>query len=186
MVTSPGCSRTVQRGPVTESGIDVRMTPGRRRRPSSSEPVPATVTCTGGGGASRRRSAGTATSSATANSSVWTRSVCTRTYNSRASASAASLMGQLSRTRRPSLPRIEQAAHQDGVHGIIPLDRADHLLDDDAFAVDQEALGDAGGLIETLHVRGLVVEDVERQAQLLHERLDDLGPILVDAHGDDV
>src|SRR2546425_8107665 len=36
------------------------------------------------------------------------------------------------------------------VHGPVPLDRADHLLDDHAVAVDHEALRDAGRLVEPL------------------------------------
>src|SRR3989449_7462375 len=34
-------------------------------------------------------------------------------------------------------------------HGTVPLRGADHLLDDDAVAIDQEALGHAGGLIRS-------------------------------------
>src|SRR5213080_3835736 len=97
---------------------------------------------------------------------------------------AASLIGQLRTNSCPRLARtvIDQPPDQGFVHGTVPLRGADHFLDDDAVAIDQEALGHAGGLIRRLDGCRLVVQDVEAQPQRPRERHDHGIVLLVDAH----
>src|SRR3989442_171597 len=108
----------------------------------------------------------------------------TATYSMIAKNRAASLIGQLRTNSCPRLARtvIDQPSDQGFVHGTVPLRGADHLLDDDAVAIDQEALGHAGGLIRLLDGCRLVVQDVEAQPQRPRERHDHGIVLLVDAH----
>src|SRR5688572_2982370 len=62
-----------------------------------------------------------------------------------------------------------------------PVVGADHPLDQLAPAVEQEALGHTGGLIEPLDRAAPVVQDVEAEVQLAGEGGDVLGAALVDA-----
>src|SRR6266571_3723233 len=87
--------------------------------------------------------------------------------------------------RRVRLPLIEEPPDQGFVHRAVPLRRPDHLFHDATVAIDHEALGHPRRLVALLDVSGLVVEDVERQPQLAHERVDDRGIVLVHADGDD-
>src|SRR5256885_15808329 len=108
----------------------------------------------------------------------------TATYSMIAKNRAASLIGQLRTNSCPRLARtvIDQPPDQGFVHGTVPLRGADHFLDDDAVAIDQEALGHAGGLIRRLDGCRLVVQDVEAQPQRPRERHDHGIVLLVDAH----
>src|SRR5688572_33497275 len=78
-----------------------------------------------------------------------------------------------------SMPRIQpgtsalglgqEALHRAPVGGRAPVVGADHPLHQDPAPVEQEALGDAGGLIKPLDGSAPVVEDVEGEAELLGE-----------------
>src|SRR5207247_9909658 len=106
------------------------------------------------------------------------------TYSMTAKKMAASLIGQLRAKSCPMLTRIDELSDEDLVHRPVPFRRADHLLDDDAIPVDDEALRDAGGLINPLDGALLVLEDVEAEPQLAREPQHHARAAIVYAHGD--
>src|SRR5688572_21018454 len=76
---------------------------------------------------------------------------------------------------------LQQALDRRDVGRRAPVVGADHPLDQLPPAIEQEALGHAGGLIEPLDRAGPVVQDVEAEVQLAGEGGDVLGAALVDA-----
>src|SRR2546423_146629 len=159
---------------------------GRSERSRSiSLPRPLSSTETLGGASSKARPGGASTASFRVNVCVTGCCAATATYSISASATAASLIGQLRVISRVSLPLIDEPPHEGLVHRAVPLGGPDHLLDDAPVAIDHKALRDAGRLIALPDVARLVVEDIERQPQLLDERVDDGGIVLVHADGDD-
>src|SRR5947207_2197475 len=163
-----------------------RRLSGRSERSRSiSLPRPLSSTETLGGASSRARPGGARTASFRVNVCVTGCCAATATYSISASATAASLIGQLRVISRVSLPLIDEPPHEGLVHRAVPLRGPDHLLDDAPVAIDHEALRHPGRLVTLPDVARLVVEDVERQPQLLDERVDHRGIVLVHADGDD-
>src|SRR5436309_1016603 len=166
------------------SGMTLRITRGKERSLRISLPFPAITTVTPAGCCRTVRPGGMAIASRMTN--VCDKGCCaaTATYSMIAKNRAASLIGQLRTNSCPRLARtvIDQPPDQGLVHGTVPLRGADHLLDDDAIAIDQEALGHASGLIRLLDGCRLVVQDVEAQPQRPRERHDHGIVLLVDAH----
>src|SRR6266566_2669420 len=110
---------------------------------------------------------------------------CTATYSISARNSAAPLMGQLRVISWSRLARIEQPADQVLVDRRIPIGCADDFLDDHAVAIDDEALGHPGGLIDPADRSVAIVQDLERQPQILHELVHYGRVLFIDAHGDE-
>src|SRR5438445_40050 len=174
----------IQTDAVSVSGT--RSVIGRRDRSRSiSLPRPLSSTETVGGAASRARPGGGSTTIFRLNVCVTGCCAATATYSISASARAASLIAQLRVMKRVRLPLIDQPPHQVFVHRTVPLGRPDHLLHDDAVTIDHEALRNAGRLVALADVAGLVVQHLERQPQLAHERVDHGGIVLIHAHGND-
>src|SRR5580765_7707879 len=104
----------------------------------------------------------------------------------RARNSAAALIGQLRVISWNTLARIEQPANQILVDGRVPVGGADDLLHDDAVAIDDEALRNAGGLVNLTNRAVLIVEDLKRQPHIPHEPGDDRRVLLVHADRDEL
>src|SRR2546427_535771 len=183
--TSDGCRWMLHTDPENVSGIVLRIMRGNERSFRISLPFPLTVTVTPTGCSRTERPGGTVTASRRAKR--WDMGCCaaTATYSMTAKKIAASLIGQLRAKSCPMLTRIDELSDEDLVHRPVPFCRADHLLDDDAVPVDDEALGDAGGLIDPLDGSRLVLEDVEAEPQLACEPHHHARVAVVDAHGDD-
>src|SRR5688572_1131359 len=98
---------------------------------------------------------------------------------------AAEVSSQLVSMPRTRLVATEEIGHQAPVGGRAPGMLPDDFLHDHAVLVQQQALGDAGGLIDPLDISALVVEDVEGEPQLLDERRHVARVPVVDAHRDD-
>src|SRR5207249_1411118 len=168
------------------SGIVLRIMRGNERSFRISLPLPLTVTVTPVGCSRTERPGGTVTASRRAKR--WDSGCCaaTATYSMIAKKIAASLIGQLRAKSCPMLTRIDELSNENLVHRPVPFRRADHLLDDDAVPVNDEAFGDAGGLIGPLDGPLLVLEDVEAEPQLARELHHPARVAVVDAHGDDL
>src|SRR3989441_7638100 len=166
------------------SGMTLRITRGKERSLRISLPLPEITTFTPAGCCRTVRPGGMPIASRRAKLCVRVCCAATATYSMIAKNRAASLIGQLRTNSCPRLARtvIDQPPDQGFVHGTVPLRGADHFLDDDAVAIDQEALGHAGGLIRLLDGCRLVVQDVEAQPQRPRERHDHGIVLLVDAH----
>src|SRR5205807_790950 len=184
-VTSPGerCSRHSE--PVSVSGTVLEMVRGMLRSFRISLPLPWTVTAMLGGAWRSARPGGGAMDSRRAKVSVSGCCAVTATYSITAKNSAASLSSQFRRKNCPTLPGIDESPDEGLVHRPVPLRRADHLLDDHAVAVDHEALGNAGRLVELLDRARAVVQDLEAEPEVPGELRHDLRPLLVHAHRHD-
>src|SRR5881396_2896800 len=167
------------------------MSPASERSLRIWLPLPEIWTRTLGAGCTSARPRGSSTFSVTSKSVVTGCCSWTATYSISARNSAAPLIGQFRVISWRRLARIEQAPDDGLVDRPVPLGRADHLLHDDAVAVDQEALRHAGQLVGAPDRPSRIVQDVEREAHLVHERHDLAGSLLgggvervaVDAHG---
>src|SRR5881397_3092231 len=186
MSTSEACSSTRHIEAEKVSGIVLRMTRGNERSFMISLPLPLIRTVTPSGCCRTVRPGGIATASRTAK--LWERGCCaaTATYSITAKNIAASLMGQLRTNSCPRLPRIDQLPDQGLGDGSVPLRGPDHLLDDDPVAVDDEALGHAGGLVDPLDHARAILQDIKREAELAREHRDRTRIGVVDAHRHDV
>src|SRR2546428_7001656 len=128
----------------------LQMVGGNKRILMISLPLPVTVTVTPAGCCRTARPGGTVTASRRAkrcDSGCW---AATATYNMTAKNIAASLIGQLRSNSCQMLTGIDEVPDQELVHRDVPFRRADHLLDDDAVSVDDEAFGHARGLVDAL------------------------------------
>src|SRR5256712_6005446 len=134
----------------------LQMVGGNKRILMISLPLPVTVTVTPAGCCRTARPGGTVTASRRAkrcDSGCW---AATATYNMTAKNIAASLIGQLRSNSCQMLTGIDEVPDQELVHRDVPFRRADHLLDDDAVSVDDEAFGHARGLVDALDGPALV------------------------------
>src|SRR5438034_3726274 len=183
--TSEGCTRQCHTDPENVSGSTLVITRGRERSFSSSPPLPLISTATAPGCCLIGRPGGPRTSSRSM--SVWVTGCCaaTATYSITAKNRAASLIGQLRRNSWPKLPAIEQRPYEGLVHRGVPLLGADDLLDDDAVAVDHEALWHARRLQRLADRPRAILQDVEVEAEVVHELHHNFRPVLIHAHGDD-
>src|SRR3989454_5508039 len=165
------------------SGMTLRITRGKERSLRISLPVPVITTRTPAGCCRTARPGGIVIASRRAKLCVRGCCAATATYSMIAKNMAANLIGQLRTNSCARLARtvIDQPPDQGFVHGTVPLRGADHFLDDHSVAIDQEALGHAGGLIRLLDGCRLVVQDVEAQPQRPRERHDHGIVLLVDA-----
>src|SRR5262249_14565947 len=85
------------------------------------------------------------------------------------------------------LLQAKQLANQGAIARRAPIVGADPLAANRSLAADDERLGIAGGLIGTLDRVRRVVQDLERDAEMLRERADRiLAHVVVDAHGDEL
>src|SRR5260370_23018528 len=170
-------------GPERVRGPGGRITRRSERSLRLSPPLPVNTTETVGGCCSNARPGGTST--VTLRSNDWLIGCCaaTATYSISARNTAASLISQFRVITRVRLPAIEEPPDEDLVHGAVPLGGADDFLDDRSVAVDHEALGDAGCLVNLPDRSRPVGQDPEGQAELLGIPAHDRGVLNVDAHG---
>src|SRR5690348_15362776 len=164
--TSLVASRSVHCVPVMVSGTALVTTRCSVRSLSSSLPRPETTTAMGGSASCSVRPGGSSSTRRAAKD--WVIGCCsaTATYSISDRNSAASLMGQFRVTSSVSLLAMGEPFDERFVHRAVPFGGPDHFLDDDAVPVDHEALGDARGLVDLLDVARLVVQDLEREAEL--------------------
>src|SRR5437899_9953889 len=185
MLTSEGVGWLLETGPENVSWTVLRIMRGNERSFRISLPVPLKVTVTRTGCCRTERPGGTVTASRRAKRCDRGCCAATATYSMTAKKIAASLIPQFRVNSCPMLTGIDELPDEQLVHRSVPFRRADHLLDDDPVPVDHEALGEAGGLIDLLDAAALVLEDVEAEPQLPHERHDRARVSVVDAHRDD-
>src|SRR5438105_470974 len=185
MLTSDGCRWMLHTDPENVSGIVLRIVRGNERSFRISLPLPLSVTVTPAGCCRTERPGGTVTASRRAKRCDSGCCAATATYSMMAKKIAASLIPQFRVNSCPMLTGIDELSNEQLVHWSVPFRRADHLLDDDAVAVDHEALGNAGGLIDLLDAAALVLEDVEPEPQLPHEVHHAARVAVVDAYRDD-
>src|SRR5881394_1282995 len=103
---------------------------------------------------------------------------CTATYSISARKSAAPLIGQFFVSHCISV-LAQQAANQHFVAGILPISSADDALHDDARAIDQVALRYAEDVIGFADPAAGVLQDVEREAELVRKRQHLVGAFLL-------
>src|SRR6266853_1285234 len=191
--TSLVASCSVHCVPVIVSGTALVITCCSVRSFSSSLPRPDTTTAMGGSAACNVRPGGSSSTSRAAKD--WVIGCCsaTATYSRSDRNRAANLMGQFRVTRSVSLLAMGEPFDERFVHRAVPFGGPDHLLHNDAFPVDHEALRDGVRLISVPNRTARIVQDVERQAQPVRERHDSRGRlavlemerVAVDAHRDD-
>src|SRR6266568_4181106 len=191
--TSLGSRRIVHVGDESVSGMRRVKSPRTVRSRSTWLPLPEIWAWILGSFCCSVRPGGSCTFKPSSKSVVTGCCSCTATYSINERKIAAPLMGQFRVNSWIRLARIEQPPDQRLVDGAIPLRRADHLLHDDAVAVDQEALRHPRGLVAVADRAARVVQNVEREAHVVHEGHDLAGPLLfggvervaVDAHRHD-
>src|SRR6185295_2096961 len=175
--------------PAVVSGSTRVRCMGEAESLSSSRLGPETSARTGPTGRTTVRPAGGRTVTSTGTSALAGSSAAARNQRNTDRPSDVSLRGR-SAKRAPrrvtsSAGLAEQALDQGAVGGRVPVVRADDALDDDPAAVEQEALGHAGGLVGLLDARGAVLQQVEAQLELAPERAHVVGAALVGAHRGD-
>src|SRR5512135_166403 len=183
--TLPGGMELVQEAVLSVSGTCRGTTWRNNRSRSSSVILPRSTTVSCFGASSSVRPGGTRTSSFIGSSWVTCSCAATNTYSIRDRNRAASFSPQLRNRPRRTSVLIEQPPQQHVVDGGVPLRGADHFLHDDAVAVDDEALGYAGGLIGLLDLARPVVQDIEAQPQLPGEGAHRARVVRIDAHRQD-
>src|SRR6266699_3759586 len=162
--TSVGSRWMAQFDVVSVSGTRRVISPASERSFRIWLPLPEIWTRTLGGFCISVRPRGSCTLSVTSKLVVTGCCSCTATYSISARNSAAPLMGQLRVISWSRLARIEQPADQVLVDRRVPIGRPDDFLDDHAVAI---------------------VQDLERQPQILHELVHDGRVLFIDAHGDE-
>src|SRR5947199_8181826 len=185
MSSSDGFRWMSHSDPEMVSGFVLRMVRSKARMFMFSLLLPVMVPVTPTGCCRTERPGGTVTASRRAKRCDRGCCAATATYSMTAKKITASLIPQCRVNSCPMLTGIDELPDEQLVHRSVPFRRADHLLDDDPVPVDHEALGDAGGLIDLLDAAALVLEDVEAEHQLPHERHDRARVSVVDAHRDD-
>src|SRR5439155_13907982 len=100
---------------------------------------------------------------------------CTATYSISARNSAAPLIGQLRVIPWNTLGLAQQTSDQHLVDRVFPVCRADDALHDHALAIDDITLRHAENIIRLPDRPAGIVQDVERQAEVIRKRHDFLG-----------